>query len=205
MNGTGIMYFDGDDSNAVESLFGKPMQATQDYIAQSVQQYVHNIGQTASNIATNVMSRFQDISSSINLQRVANMRSRLNSVWQSNSIRRLPDLGSIQEAPVVMQRWIMAAPRLRSSYNRDGCSGYDGKYIDNRPGGVAETHYDYRRVMNGIVEDKSYTNYHEVLLDRDDILNIMEKAAIKATWDVINGIVEETNMDPTSPYNEMMG
>jgi hypothetical protein len=99
-----------------------------------------------------------------------------------------------------MVRWVMAAPRIRSSFNRDGCAAYDGTYVDVMPGGVGPTHYDYRRVMTGIVEGSTYTNYYEQLLSKDDLLNIFEKASIQATWNSINQMLDDSNSDPTDPW-----
>lgn len=204
MNGTGIVYMD-DAYTATAALFGKPLQATQDYVASTVQNYVQSLGSAAVGLQNQIMNRFHEISSNTVVQQISNMRSRLNSLWQTNSIRPLSTVNAIQQAPLEMQRWVMAEPTIRASWNREGCSGYDGNYVDVRPGGVGKSHYDYRRVMNGVIEDGKYTNYHEVLITQDDVLNIIEKAAIKHTWKVINDALEESNVDITSPYNEMMG
>ena len=204
MNGTGIIYMD-DDCTATAALFGKPLRATQDYISSTVQNYVQSLGSSAVGFQNQIMNRFHEISNNVVLQQISNMRNRLNSVWQTNSIRPLTTIEAIQQAPVAMQRWVMAAPVIRASWNRDGCSGYDGKYIDVRPGGVGPSHYDYRRVMDGVVEGDSYTNYREVLLNEEDVLGLLEKAAIRHTWSVINASIEDSSIDVTSPYNEMLG
>lgn len=199
-----IIYMD-DDSCTTAALFGRPLQATQEYIANSVGNYIQAVGHNVTNIASDLMSRFNDIRSNLNTQKIEMIRNRLNSIWETDAIRRLDEPYKIITAPPTMYRWIMAEPTLRASYNRGGCSAFDGDYIDNRPGGVGPSHYDYRRVMDGVVANGSYTNYRERLITPDDILTITEKAAIKATWDVIKGYVDETNIDPTDPWNSTLG
>ena len=199
MNGTGIIYAD-DDSEATSALFGRTSAATQEYIHSNIQNYVSQIGEGVSNIADSVMARYNEINNSAVVNRIENMRNRLNAMWQSDTIRHLHTLNDLQQAPIVMQRWIMAEPTIRASFNRDGCSRYDGKYIDVRPGGVGNTHYDYRRVMNGVVDEGSYTNFYEPLIDPADVLTTFEKAAITATWNVINGMIDESNTDVTDPW-----
>lgn len=194
-----------DDTLTTQALFGRPLQATQDYISNSVQNYVQSLGQGMSHMATDLLERFNNIRSKQTIQLVDNIRQRLNSVWETNGIRRLDTPLKVLSAPPIMHRWIMAEPALRASFNRGGCSGYDGAYVDVKPGGVGAKHYDYRRVMDGVVENGEYTNYREILITADDILSITDKAAIKATWNVIAGHVEETNMDPTDPWNSTLG
>ena len=47
----------------------------------------------------------------------------------------------------------MAQPDIRSLYHKGHCDGYSDTYVDMEPGLVGEQHYDYRRVMDGVVEE----------------------------------------------------
>lgn len=210
MNKTGIIYADGGDSAVAGALFGKPMAAAQDYISSSVNTYIQAIGDTTSNIGQAIQSRFNEVRSSAAIQHIENMRNRVSSIWQTDSIRHLENISAIQQAPLSMQRWVIANPYLRKHYNRGGLEAYDNQYVDIRPGGFGPTHYDYRRVMNGIVsleEDKlaEYTNYYEPGIDEKDLLSIVEKASILATWNVINEALDECKtIDPTSVWNSTL-
>lgn len=195
----GIIYMD-DNMSTSDAIFGKPLESTQQWIAQSVTNYTQQVGGMVAGLADSLMDRFQQFTSAANILRIEQMRNRLSGIWQTDGVRYLTDIHEIRQASPTMIRWTMAAPRLRASYNRDGCSAYDGQYKDLMPGGVGHSHYDYRRVMNGIVENGSYTNYYEQLLSQDDLLNIFEKKSIRATWDVINQLLDSSNSDPTDPW-----
>lgn len=201
MNTTGIIYDDSDGAS-MRALFGRTAPSTQQFIQNTVANYCQSLGQNMSGIAENVMQRFKDFNSISLTTRIENIRSRMNTLWESDCIKRLITLQQLQQSPETMQRWIMAHPTIRASWNREGCSGFNGNYRDIRPGGVKETHYDYRRVMNGVVEENgSYTNYREPILNINDLLNIFEKNAILQTWKSIDGILEKSNSDITDPWS----
>ena len=208
-----ILYSD-DDLATTSAIFGKPMQAAQDYIATTLNTYVNQVGQAAGNIVQGVVDRFNEVRSNTHLMRVESLRNKLNTVWKTDGIRPLLTIADIQQAPIAMQRWVMAAPPIRQLYNRGGCSAYEDTYVDIRPGGVGSGHYDYRRVMNGIVHqvedeegntDVVYTNYIEPLMHAEDVLTILEKSSIRATWNTIQNHLTDSDEDPTSELNEKIG
>jgi len=207
-NGANIIYSD-DDNTITSALFGKPLQATQDYISKSVQNYVTALGGTTNVIAAQVQQKFDDIRSSVVIQTVSNIRNRLNSIWQTDSIRPLTNITEIQMAPPTMQRWVMAQPDLRARYNSNSISAYDKNYVDSHPGGVGPRHYDYRRVTDGIYMvadgESTCTNYFEQIDDEVDTLSLIEKRAIMFTWGIINDTLElGANVDPTSQWNGLL-
>lgn len=206
MNNNGIIY--DDDGSAGIALMARPMADVMDYMASTVNSYVSAVGQTASGLAQDAMERFNYLRSNEFLGRVDHLRRRLNTVWQTDEFRELTTLDQLQEAPRCMQRWLMACPDLREYYNDGGCAGYD-YYEDRFPNTIGRTHYDYRRVMDGVFyrndEGKVMTTeYLDSLLDRDDLLTIVQKNAIQTSWQTMKKHLEESNMDPTSLDNEKL-
>ena len=196
----------GNDSSITSALFGRPLQATQDYLQSTVMNYTQALGGVANSVAQQIQQRFSEIRSSTALQAIENIRSRLNSLWKTDSVRILPDIPSIQTAPPTMQRWVMAYPPLRELYNHGNISAYDNKYVDLHPSGVAETHYDYRRVVDGIFIEKdgivTCINYKENIINEYDTLTLIEKMAVRLTWDVLEqSRTAGENVDPTSVWN----
>ena len=206
MTGTGIVYMDNPD-NVAESLFHSPSQNMQTYIGNSVRSYVNAVQNTAPEFAASVMNRYQQICSSSAVQYVKNVRNRLNSLWQTDCIRYLSNIDKIQQAPQSMYRYVMAQPYIQELHQNGGVSAFDNKYVDAHPGvGVGGTHYDYRRVTDGVIMQKDgfvgYTNYYEAGVPGEDILSVVQKNSILATWDVIqNSINSGDTRDPTSPWN----
>ena len=208
MSGSGIVYMN-DPNNITESLFFSPSQQMQDYITTSVQQYVAAVKTTAPDIAAAVQTRFNEIRSSAAVQYVKNIKHRLASLWQTDSIRFLSTIDHIQQAPDSMLKFVMAQPDLRRLYQNNGLSAYDNRYVDEYPDTIANTHYDYRRVTDGVIMQKpdgtiGYSNYYEHVKE-GDILNIVQQTSILATWDILEyGLENEDPRDPTSVWNGLL-
>ena len=130
-------------------------------------------------------------------------------IFQEDNIRFLNTLVDIQNAPQTMQRWIMANPVVREKYHAQQCDGYSDTYQDVFPGLLREHHYDYRRVMNHVVEEDeqhgwSASHYVEDIFEGDRELELFEKAHILSTWEVIEGFMKAGDSDPTSIWNSKL-
>ena len=128
--------------------------------------------------------------------------------WDLNVVRELNDLGSLQYAPQTMVRWVMAEPTIREMYHRQEVHGYGERYLDLQPGFVGEQHYDYRRVMDGLVQETEAGEevikfYIDDVAD-GDWLNITEKTAITLTWSELRHQLALGRSDPTSPFNSAL-
>ena len=181
------------------------------YIADSVNQYVHNVQTVMPEFARRIQDKYEEIKSSAIVNSIKNIKYKLNSIWETDTIRYIPDIIGCQQAPNTMRRWIMAEPDLRSRYQNDGLSAWDKQYIDKHPEqGIGKAHYDYRRVTDGVVladeEGNTYhSNYLEHYENSSDVLNILQKNAILATWRTIREAIDsEDNRDPTGLYNETL-
>lgn len=207
------VFYSDDSVTTMDALFGRSSAETDAYIAQSVNNFAQAMGNPNSASVQAVMNRYSAYTNAATQMRVANLRGQLDGVWERDAIRHLRTVDAVRRAPVAMQRWVMAMPDLREHYLDDGISAYNNTYIDNSPGGVGPLHYDYRRVMHGIVNQyyteegtaTRYTNYLEPLITADDALSVIDKAAIIATWDTISEHLDESDSDPTSELNERLG
>ena len=128
-------------------------------------------------------------------------------LFHPNTIMSLVNLDEIRNAMPVMQRYIMAEPYIRGLLAEQRCSGYVDTYFDAEPGKIGEDHYDYRRVMHGVVttngcpkdpEDAvmECTAYSEELREGDVELNYLQQASILLTWEIARALAEDGE-DPT--------
>lgn len=130
---------------------------------------------------------------------------KVGSVFQLDTVRDLWELGAIQNAPLTMQRWIMAQPDVREAFHNQRCDGFSDTYVDMHPGKIGRDHYDFRRVMNGMVEDDEehgykVTFYLDELSEGDRELTLEEKVDVLSTWDIVRSLVKTGKDDPTSAY-----
>lgn len=173
-----------------------------------------NISAMSNNIQDQgYIQRLKELSnmfSSDNALRLARAAKRaVTNVWGTDSIRILDDIGKMQWARPTMQRWILAEPFVRQRYHDQTIDGYSDSYVDPYPDDIGEDHYDYRRVMNGIVTEDpdgnySSTTYFEDLHPDDRELDIDEQADILITWEEVKAKIKEGREDPTSKWNSSL-
>lgn len=127
------------------------------------------------------------------------------SLFKDEGVIELLDLPSIQEASLTMQRWIMANPRIRELYHKLECDGYDHSYVDQYPNDIGVNHYDYRRVMEGIVYEQNdcfvFDSFWDGDLIEEDVLTHYEQNIILSTWKQLEAYCEIGDRDPTSITN----
>lgn len=122
----------------------------------------------------------------------------------TDKITTLWEVNQFQGASLQMQRWIMANPVVREVYHDQRCDGYSDTYFDSQPKLKGEDHYDYRRVMDGMIqydqEGEWFAKiYFEDLLEGDRDLTHGEKTDIAYTWSKLEYLMALGKDDPTSP------
>jgi hypothetical protein len=122
----------------------------------------------------------------------------------TDKILSLWDVNQIQGASIPMQRWVMANPVVRELYHSQGCEGYIDTYVDVQPKIKGPDHYDYRRVMDGVMQYDKDDNWFvkifvEDLLEGDRDLTHGEKVDIIQTWSKLEYLIALGKDDPTSP------
>lgn len=185
--------------------YGVPDQGTLAYFntqLSGIQNLVGEYGNMFKNAISETYDRFLS-NEAIQAARLALTYS--NTIENLNAIRQFTLMEEIQSAQSEMQRWIMSNPYVREIYHDQRCDGYSDSYVDLDPGKIGDNHYDYRRVMNGIVQetddgDIRWVEYSEDLRDGDSELHINQQAAILQTWDVVEMFFKAGHQDPTDPY-----
>lgn len=125
-------------------------------------------------------------------------------IVKDDMVMSLKDMLQFQTATTTMQRWIMANPTVRKTYHDQQCDGYSDTYVDLEPDCVGKEHYDYRRVMDGVMEfqqDNSWkmTHYLDPLKEGDRELHFLEKVDILDTWSQLEILMALGGIDPTNP------
>lgn len=120
----------------------------------------------------------------------------------TDRVLSLFELDQFQGASIQMQRWIMSNPTVRQLYHEQRCDGYSDTYVDIDPGLMGEDHYDYRRVMDGVMhitDDNWHAKvYLEELRAGDRDLTHGEKVDIASTWSKLEYLIALNKEDPTS-------
>jgi hypothetical protein len=200
-----VVYGDASDFNTI--CFGMPDPATRKFLDE---QWSNNrrffIDNNFVNEVDSLMANYQSANTLTRARAI--LRSTDSLLTDPDRIYMLETLDDFQTATPAMQRWVMANPLARKLAQEQLIYGYAKTYHDIDPDGIGETHYDYRRAVDGLVklyakdneDDYSHTEYLDSLLEEDRELTLDEKVDIRRTWENLEYFLNYTDQDPTNIY-----
>lgn len=190
-------------------LFPEQHHNNATYVQRQFEQFSNTLTDAGRRFMENAKQVYQQVieSDAANLARLAIRNAK--ALFQGNHILPLLDIDTLQTASPLMQRYIMAQPDIRALYHNNLCNGYSDTYVDMQPDKVGETHYDYRRVMQHMVQDTEdgwfVKSWAEDLVEGDRELGFDEKACVLQTWDIVKMFVQAQASDPTNPWGGTLG
>lgn len=200
-----VIVGDSNDFNAM--VYGYERHpGTVSYLENQFSNISSTLTETGRNFFSNAKQIFEQFTSSDAMRAARAALRKAGSNFQRDEIRYMSDLGEIQNAPPAMQRVIMAEPTIRELWQQQRMDGYSDTYVDLYPGFIAEEHYDFRRINNGVVRESDVPEadwmvreYIDDLVDGDRERDIDEKADAIGTQEAA---VEWVRLgeDPTSVF-----
>lgn len=185
--------------------YGRPHPGTVNFIQSRMDQFTNVLTNVGRQFMENVNTFVEWVDESRAARLAQAVGRKMLTIWESDEIRTLLEIYQFQHAPLKMQRYIMAEPTIRKKYHSQLVDGYSDTYVDAEPDRIGERHYDYRRVMNGIVVETQdgwkATTYSEDLRNEDYDLTHAEQWSILKTWDNLVSHLKHGKDDPTSAYN----
>lgn len=191
--------------------YGQQHPGTQSFLAQQFETASNTLTDAGAMFMSQAREMYERLSSSTAARKLRAVTRSIRSYWQIDEIRALRTIDQLQNAAPRMQRWIMAEPTVRALHLQQRVDGYSDTYFDIDPQGIGETHYDFRRAMDGIVvvnedakaNEPEWTadSYLDDLLPDDDHLSLEEQVEIFETWEFAKAAIIANREDPTSRYN----
>lgn len=186
-------------------------QGTRDWIEERSQAIYQTLSGASRAFIERSRELYQTVKESQALQVLRNLRSKEESVWSGSMIEPLLTLERLQTANPVMQRYIMAEPTLRRKYLNQEVDGYSESYVNHHGDAVGMDHYDWRRVMHGVVEvdleeetDFVFRHFLEDL-HGDTPLTVPMQVDILRTFDYLREYIEQEDaLDPTDVEGKPM-
>lgn len=195
----------GGDAEFSALAYGERHPNLVQFLTNQVESFSQNLNEQGKYLYERASTAFQAINNSDAVRLARAVRRKAQNIWDDGNIKPLTDIGQLQNAQLKMQRWIMAEPKVRRSYHDQRCDGYSDSYIDTNPNHIGESHYDYRRVMDGMLttnaEGRDVINNYIDVVSVGDNLSIEEQADILVTWQSIREHMNRKKDDPTSPFN----
>jgi len=203
---TAISVSYGDDSDYRAFVYGaERAPGTIEFMKSTFNNISNTLTSGGREFFSNAKDIFEEYNGSRALQLAKAALSKMNNAFVRNDVHSIWDIDKFQNAPIVMQRWIMAEPTVRQKFHEQQCDGYSNQYVDVSPGEIGESHYDYRRVMNGMVvtsDDgpEKVTHYLDELEEGDRELRFDEQLDILNTWERVAFLMNAGGDDPTSSW-----
>lgn len=190
-------------------VYGQVHPGTMNFLEQQLTNISTSLTDAGKNFFSNTQQLFDQFHGSEAMRLARASVRKVSSIFQRDEIRSIWDLGKMQNAPLTMQRYIMAEPTVREMYQKQRCDGYSATYQDMYPGAIGDNHYDYRRVMDGLVVetdegDTKCTFYFDDLVEGDRRLSLDEVIEIRSTWDFVKEMMQNGKRDPTSAFDNSL-
>lgn len=192
--------------------FGEMHPGTQQFLQTQMEQPTHTLTQQGQRFFQGAQDLYQRFENSRSMRLATAAKRALGGIWNTNEISHLNTVADLQWAPERMRRLIMAEPEVRRLYHEQRIEGYGGVYQDAYPNDVGEDHYDYKRVMDGVVvfnesddpdePEWSATTYFEDWAEFGDReLELEEQVDVIDTWASVVHHIRRGGDDPTSRFN----
>jgi hypothetical protein len=171
------------------------------------------IQRTGNAFAQGVVDAYHALYSDEALHRARVGVARIQSYFLDDRIRQITSIYEMQQAQPLMQRFIMAEPTIARMYDQGRCEGYG--YTAPFPGKYGEDNYNWRRVMDGVIQLQKPTEdnphggwesvtYLEELMEGDRNLVLVEQNAILNTWESLKYSLARSMVDPTSKTGDSL-
>lgn len=167
-------------------LYGDKSHIVANYLLGQLENIPRVFNQFTQRIYDSVASSYSYATDSLTRYGILNQLSDQGLVAMDDYIQPIETFEGLQNANSVMQRWIMAHPETRQLYLDQNIDGYSDTYTNVFGDGVGENDYNYRRVMDGVLQDDGKHSYHrfykEDLMDGDTALDHHDKVNILHTY-----------------------
>lgn len=188
------------------AIYGDNSQTISNYLVQQMQALPQAFNGFASRIYNAMMTSYNYVNDAMTKHHLIGTLQQKGIQVIDNYIQPLVSMEALQNANPTMQRWVMAHPELRQLYLKQNIDGYSDTYRNIFGKGVGESDYNYRRIMDGVLQDDGkeswFKHYHEELLPGDRRLDHVEKSSILATHDYITAMLLSSNIDFTCRSTE---
>lgn len=187
-------------------LYGDKSNIVSNYIQQQLQSLPTVFNDFGQRVYNTLMTSYQFINDKLTQYGIKNKINKSGLKVIDDYIEELTSFNALQNANLVMQRWVMAHPEVRRDYLEQNIEGYSETYKNVFGNEVGEKDYNYRLVMDGVIQDQDDSwivkHYNMDLMPGDRELDHYEKVKILSTWQAIDLIYSSCDFDFTATSKE---
>lgn len=194
----------GGDFAANALIYKPPSDNLINYLKGNMSHIWDKVNQYSSQFCQTVQSMFNSVNHDDVIQRSKILLNQYGTHISQEAIMTIP-YERLNEANMMMQRYIMAQPDMNKLYKKNMCYGYAETFVPTEPDTYGEDLLDYQQVMDGVLQHArddgiSYTCHYSNMVS-DTPLSIIDTISILDTWDNVVRALEE-GKDPSNPLFE---
>lgn len=190
-------------------LYGDKSSVVGNYVQNQLQKIPQVFNEFTQRVYDNLMTSYQWVNDQMTKYNIFNKLRGEGVNIVDNYFMELLSFQALQNANPTMQRWVMSHPDIRSEYLKGNVEGYPESYVNVFGEEVGSQDYNYRRVMDGVIQDTDdgfkVEYYIDELLPGDRELNHNEKVTVLNTWDAMSWIYENCKFDFTVQGKKKIG
>lgn len=188
-------------------MYRPPSRQLYDYLQNNYHNAVNYIKDIGGTFVDNVKSLYNKYTSD---EAIYNAKQTLANVGLHFSQDAIYDIeyGKLNQANLIMQRYMMAHPKVGDQYSRGMLYGFQNTFFDREPDAVGDERLDYYRAMDGVLQfDAEGNGYVEYMLYDDSVLGELdltddEQMSLARMYDLVTDALL-AGVDPTDPENSM--
>lgn len=182
--------------------------ANKQYIVNQLDAYTHLLLDTGKQYFSQAREMYERINDSESIRAAKAALRMAKGIVRPNVVIELTSLEDIRSAQPIMQRYIMAEPKIRQMYIDQRIDGYSDTYIDAFSNILGKDHLDFQMVMTGMIEefvdDEGEDSWRTTMWafdvpDGDVELTFENKVDIRHTWTLALAMLE-AGEDCTDKY-----
>jgi len=175
-------------------LYGDKSNVISNYLYNQMQNLPTAFNAFSQKVHDSLMTSYNYVNDKLTQYGIMNQLSNSGVKIVDNYFEELLSFQQLQNANLTMQRWVMTHPQVREFYLNQNVDGYSDTYKNVFGKDAGDKDYNYRRVMDGMLQDNPddswVTHYYdEDLIIGDRELNHFEKVKILSTWDAMDWIL----------------
>jgi len=200
------MVIDCPESGIDYVLYGDKSGIISNYLYNQIQAIPQVFNEFSQRVYNGLQSSYNFVNDKLTQYGIMNQIKNNGVSIVDNYYDNIQSFTDLQDANMLMQRWVMAHPSVRQLYLDQNLDGYSSTYNNVFGKDVGDKDYNYRRVMDGSVVDQEDSfvikHYDEPLMVGDRELNHFEKTKVLNAWDCIDWLLETSPFDFTCKSKE---
>lgn len=197
----------GGDDVEKAILYRPPSRSLYNFLQDNYQHAMNYVRDVGNGFIDNLKSLYNKYTSEEAIQRTKDILYSTGMHFSQDVIAPI-EYNQLNNANLIMQRYMMAHPKVGDLYRRGMLHGFSETFFDREPDTYGEDRLDYGRVMDGVLQfDEEGNGFVEYFIQNDTIydeldLTETEQFTLADMYSLVTAAISN-GLDPTDPNNNL--